>query len=57
MAVLVAREVTPAGVTPGLRHQAWLIEARGLADRSEGLWAGPGPVDESEGSIWAKGTC
>ena len=32
----------------GLRGLAWLIEARGLANRSEGLsW--PGPVDKSEG--------
>ena len=31
---------------------AWLIEARGLANRSEGLgW--PGPVDKSEGFGWA----
>ena len=48
MAVPVARGVTPAGVTPGLHRQAWLIEARGLAYRSESLgW--PGPVDKSEG--------
>ena len=40
MAVPVARGVTPAGVTPGLRSQAWPIEARGLANRSEGLGAG-----------------
>ena len=52
MAVPVARGVTPAGVTPGLRRLAWLIEARGLANRSEGLgW--PGPVDKSEGFRWA----
>ena len=45
MAVPVACGVTPAGVTPGLRCQAWLIEARGLANRSQGLgW--PGPVDK-----------
>ena len=36
----------------GLRGLAWLIEARGLANRSEGLgW--PGPVDKSEGFRWA----
>ena len=46
------RGVTLAGVTPGLRRLAWLIEARGLANRSEGLgW--PGPVDKSEGFRWA----
>ena len=33
---------------PGLRGLLWLIEARGLANRSEGL-GGPGPVDKSEG--------
>ena len=37
---------------PGLRGLFWLIEARGLANRSEGLgW--PGPVDKSEGFGWA----
>ena len=52
VAVPVARGVTLAGVTPGLRRLAWLIEARGLANRSEGLgW--PGPVDKSEGFRWA----
>ena len=36
----------------GLRGLAWLIEERGLANRSEGLgW--PGPVDKSEGFGWA----
>ena len=36
----------------GLRGLLWLIEARGLANRSEGLgW--PGPVDKSEGFRWA----
>ena len=36
----------------GLRGLLWLIEARGLANRSEGLgW--PGPVDKSEGFGWA----
>ena len=36
----------------GLRGLIWLIEARGLANRSEGLgW--PGPVDKSEGFRWA----
>ena len=36
----------------GLRGLAWLIEARGLANRSEGLgW--PGPVDKGEGFRWA----
>ena len=55
MAVPVARGVTPAGVTPGLRRLAWLIEARGLANRSEGLgWLGP--VDKSEGFRWV-GLC
>ena len=35
-----------------LRGPARLIEARGLANRSEGLgW--PGPVDKSEGFRWA----
>ena len=48
----MARGVTPAGVTLGLRRLAWLIEARGLANRSEGL-AWPGPVDKSEGFRWA----
>ena len=33
----MARGVTLAGVTPGLRRLAWLIEVRGLANRSEGL--------------------
>ena len=52
LAVPVARGVTPAGVTPGIRRRAWLIEARGLANRSEGLgW--PGPVDRSEAFGWA----
>ena len=36
----------------GLRGLAWLIEARGLANRSEGLGR-PGPVDKSEGFRWA----
>ena len=36
----------------GLRGLAWLIEARGLANRSEGF-GGPGPVDKSEGFGWA----
>jgi len=38
------------GLRPGgkLRGLFWLIEARGLANRSKGLgW--PGPVDKSEG--------
>ena len=48
----MARGVTPAGVTPGLRRLAWLIEARGLANRIEGL--GPlCPVDKGEGFGWA----
>ena len=35
-------------VTPGLRRQAWLIEAMGPANSSEGLgW--PSPIDKSEG--------
>ena len=47
----MARGVTPAGITAGLRRQAWLIEARGLANRSEGLgW--PSTVDKSEGFGW-----
>ena len=46
------RGVTLAGVTPGLRRLAWLIEVRGLANRSEGF-GGPGPVDKSEGFGWA----
>ena len=36
----------------GLRGLAWLIEARGLANRSEGF-GGPGPVDKSEGFGWS----
>ena len=52
MAVPVARRVTLAGVTLGLRLLAWLIEVRGLANRSEGF-GGPGPVDKSEGFRWA----
>ena len=40
------------GVTLGLRRLAWLIEVRGLANRSEGF-GGPGPVDKSEGFGWA----
>ena len=52
MAVPLARGVTPAVVTLRLPRLAWLIEVRGLADRSEGLgW--PGPVDKCEGSGWA----
>ena len=52
MAVPVARGVTPAGVTLGLCQQAWLIEAGGLANRSEGLgW--PGLVNKSKGFRWA----
>ncbi len=43
---------TLAGVTMGLRRLAWLIEVRGLANRSEGF-GGPGPVDKSEGFGWA----
>ena len=41
MAVPVDRGVTLAGVTLGLRRLAWLIEVRGLANRSEGFggWA------------------
>ena len=53
MAVPVARGVTLAGNTPGLRRLAWLTDARGLANRSEGLgW--PGPVDKCEGFRWAR---
>ena len=40
--------VTLAGVTPGLGRLAWLIEVRGLANRTEGFGK-PGPVDKSEG--------
>ena len=48
----MARGVTPAGATPGSRRQAWLIEARGLANRSEGSgWLGP--VGKSERFEWA----
>ena len=64
----MARGVTLAGVTPGLRRLAWLIEVRGLANRSEGFGgralsikvkglggrAGPGPVDKSEGFLSIK---
>ena len=32
--------------------EAWLIEARGLANRNEDLGR-PGPVDKSEGFGWA----
>ena len=46
------RGVTLAEVTPGQRRLAWLIEVRGLANRSEGLGR-PGPVDKSEGFGWA----
>ena len=53
MAVLVTCGVKLAGVTPGLRRQAWLIEARGLANRSEGLgWLDP--VHKGEGFWWAR---
>ena len=41
-AVPVARGVTLVGVTLGLRRLAWLIEVRGLANRSEELGAGLG---------------
>ena len=33
VAVLVARGVTPAGVSSGLRQQAWLIGGRGVANK------------------------
>ena len=36
----------------GLRGLLWLIEARGLANRSEGLGR-PGPIDKGEGFGWA----
>ena len=48
----MARRVTLARVKLGLRRLAWLIEVRGLANRSEGF-GGPGPVDKSEGFGWA----
>ena len=47
------RGVTLAWVTPGLRRLAWLIEVRGLANRSEGF-GGRGPVDKGEGFGWAR---
>ena len=40
-------------VTRGLRRLAWLIEARGPANGSEGF-GGPGPVDKREGFRWAR---
>ena len=46
------RRVTLAGVTLALRRLAWSIEARGLANRSEGF-GGPALVDKSEGFGWA----
>ena len=46
------RGVTLAGLTLGLRRLAWLIEVKGLANRSEGF-GGLGPVDKSEGFGWA----
>ena len=49
----MARGETLAGVTLGLRRLAWLIEVRGLANRSEGF-GGPGPFDKSEGFGWAR---
>ena len=51
MACLLAVGLRRAGL---LQYKGlfWLIEARGLANRSEGLcW--PGPVDKSEGFRWA----
>ena len=52
MAVPLARLLAVGLRRPGLRGLLWLIEARGLANRSEGLgW--PGPVDKSEGFRWA----
>ena len=50
MAVPVARGVTPALVTSGLRRQAWLIEAGGLANGSEELGL-PGPIDSWAGPV------
>ena len=51
MAVPVARLLSMGSPRPGLRGLLWLIEARGLANRSEGLgW--PGPIDKSEGFGW-----
>ena len=44
--------LTRAGVMLGLRSLAWLIEARGLANGSEGSGQ-PGPIDRSEGFRWA----
>ena len=46
------RGVTLVGVTLGLRRLAWLIEVRGLANRSEGFGE-PDPVDKSKGFRWA----
>ena len=51
-AVPVARFLAAGLQRLGLRGLAWLIEARGQANGSEGLgW--PGPVDKSEGFRWA----
>ena len=52
VAVPVARFLAAGLRRLGLRGLAWLIEARGLANRSEGF-GGPGPVDKSEGLRWA----
>ena len=52
MAVPVARGVTLVGVTLGLRRQPWLIEARGLANRSE-VSSERGAVDKSGAFGWA----
>ena len=69
MAVLVARFLAAGLRRLGLWGLAWLIEARGLANRSEGLgWPGPvdkidgfglagraqGPVDKCEGFGWSR---
>ena len=52
MAVLEARLFAVGLLRPGVRCLLWLMEARGLANCSEGL-GGPDPVDESEGFVRA----
>ena len=53
MAVPVDRGLTLAGVTPGLRRLAWLIEVRGLANRSDGL-ALSIKVKDLGGPLWPR---
>ena len=52
MVVPLARLLAMGFRQTGFRGLSWLTEARGPANRSEGLgW--PGPVDKSEGFGWA----